>query len=589
VRAHAINVEAMIRRLARMPVSVCAWLALFLLPTTSARATVEITGVDGEVAANVLAYLALDEEPCDADAARIEQQRVAAPERVRRALEAYGYYEPRIESSLTRSKDCWTVTFAVAPGEPVRIRGLDVQLTGEAANDAEFAAARDAAGLATGTPLRHGAYDTLKTRWSDLARERGYPDAKFVDNRIDVYPGEHAADVVLRFDSGPRYSFGALDIRQDVLVDPLVRSYVPFKQGDAYDARKLTELYVALADSGFFRNIDVHGGQPDRASRTIPVELVLTPGTRLLISYGIGFSTDTGPRLKFNRNNRRYNEHGHQFGVTAQLSPVISEVTANYRFPVAAMRNEWLNVDTGVKREDTDTALSKSLEFGVRRVREHMNDWTRTLSLMLQVEDFVVADERGRSNLLMPGIDWTRIRADNPLRPRHGSKLELELRTATDAVFSDTTFFQARAVGKWIWSLAHGGRFLVRGQVGMTAKNALAELPPSVRFFAGGDSSVRGYDFKSLGPVDATGKVIGGSSLAEGSFEFEHPLKGRWSLAWFADAGNAFEGSHIAAKRSAGFGGRWQSPLGPIRIDLAHPFDDPATQWRFHVSLGPDL
>jgi translocation and assembly module TamA len=575
-------------RAARMPAIVCAWLA-FLLPATQAQATVEIAGVDGDVAANVLAYLALDEEPCDAEAGRVEQQRIAAPERVRRALEAYGYYEPRIESSSRRSKDCWTVTFTISPGEPVRIRNLDVQLSGEAANDPEFAALQKAAGLEQGAALHHGAYDTLKTRWSDLARERGYADAKFADNRIDVYPAEHVADVVLRFDSGRRYTFGALEIKQDVLVDPLVRSYVPFKEGDAYDARKLTELYVALADSGFFRNIDVHGGEPNPDSRTIPVEVALTAGTRLLISYGVGFSTDTGPRLKFNRNNRRYNDNGHQFGITAQLSPVISEVTANYRLPIAAMRNEWLNFDAGVKREDTDAALSRSLEIGARRVRERMNDWTRTLSLMLQVEDFVVADDRGRSNLLMPGIDWTKIRADNPLRPRKGSKLELELRAATDAVFSDTTFFQARAEGKWIWSLPRGGRFIVRGQVGTTAKNALAELPPSVRFFAGGDSSVRGYEFKSLGPVDAAGKVIGGSSLAEGSFEFEHPLHARWSLAYFVDAGNAFEGSHIEAKRSAGLGGRWQSPLGPIRIDLAHPFDDPGTRWRFHVSLGPDL
>jgi translocation and assembly module TamA len=404
-----------------------------------------------------------------------------------------------------------------------------------------------------------------------------------------VYPEQHAADVVLRFDSGGRYAFGALDIRQDVLIEPLVRSYVPFRAGEPYDARKLTQLYVALADSGFFRNIDVHAAEPDRTERTIPVEIALTPGKRLQLSYGLGFSTDTGPRLRFSRNNRRFNEEGHQFSVTAQLSPVVSEVTANYRFPIAASRSEWLNLDTGAKREDTDTSTSKTLELGARRVRERPGDWTRTQMLMLQVEDFVVADERGRSNLLMPGIDWTRVRADSPIRPRQGSRLQLELRGATDAVFSDTTFFQVSAAGKWIWSLSRGARLIVRGRIGATAKNSLAELPPSVRFFAGGDNSVRGYDFKSLGPVDDAGKVIGGSHLAEGSFEFEQPLRLRWSLAFFVDAGNAFERSRIDAKSAAGVGGRWQSPLGPIRIDLAHPFDDPATRWRVHISLGPDL
>ena len=567
-----------------------SWMAVVALGVAGqARATVELKGVDGDVAANVLAYLTLDEEPCDADPARVEQQRAAAPARIRQALEAFGYYEPKIESQLDRVRDCWRVTFNIVTGEPVRIRALEVQLEGEAATDAEFVAAQKAAKLESGAELRHGAYDTLKTRWSDLARERGYRDAKFIENRIDVYPEEHAADIVLKFDSGSRYAFGAIDFRQDVLMEPLLRAYLPFHSGEPYDARKLTELYIAMADSGYFRNIDVRSLEPDRDARTIPIEIALTPGARLAIGYGVGFSTDTGPRFRFSRNNRRFNEDGHQFGVAAQLSPVISEVTANYRFPLAASRAEWLNLDTGVKREDTDTATSKSVEFGVRRVRERVGDWTRTRMLVLQVEDFVIADKPGRSNLLMPGIDWTRVRADNPLRPRAGSKLQLGLRGATDAVFSDTTFLQVTAEGKWIWSLSRGARFLVRGRVGATAKSSFAELPPSVRFFAGGDNSVRGYDFKTLGPVDATGKVIGGSELAEGSFEFEHPLHGPWSLAWFVDAGNAFEGSHIDAKSAAGFGGRWQSPLGPIRIDLAHPFHDPGTSWRIHVSLGPDL
>ena len=576
-------------RPARMPVR-ASWLGLLALAAMSqGRAMVELNGVDGELAANVLAYLTLDKEPCDAEPERIEQQRAAAPARIRQALEAFGYYEPQIESRQDRVRDCWRVTFTIVRGEPVRIRQLDVQLAGEAATDSDFVAAQKAAGLQNGSALRHGAYETLKTRWSDLARERGYPDAKFIENRIDVYPEQHAADIVLRFDSGSRYAFGAIGFRQDVLMEPLVRSYLPFHSGEPYDARKLTELYVALADSGYFRTIDVRSLEPDRDGRTISVDVALTPGARRQISYGVGFSTDTGPRFKFGRNNRRFNEDGHQFALAAQLSPVISEVTATYRFPLAASHAEWLNLDSGVKSEDTDTSTSKSLQFGVRRVREHVGDWTRTKMLMLQVEDFVVADRPGRSHLLMPGIDWTRVRADNPLRPHAGSKLQLDLRGATDAVFSDTTFLQVNAEGKWIWSLPRGARVLVRGHVGATAKHSLAELPPSVRFFAGGDTSVRGYDFKSLGPADATGKVIGGSALAEGSVEFEQPLAGRWSLAGFFDAGNAFEGSHIDAKSAAGLGGRWQSPLGPIRIDLAHPFDDPTTRWRIHITLGPDL
>ena len=549
----------------------------------------EITGIDGALADNVLAHLRLDEEPCDSPQWRVEQQYRAAPAQVREALQAHGYYEPTIEAALSRDDACWHVSFAIAAGAPVRLRGVRLEVTGEAASDPEFSRAEVEAGLVSGAILEHSAYDGLKLRWGDLARERGYAEATFVASRIDVYPEERAADVELTLDSGARYAFGRVGFEQDVLTERLASSYVTFREGEPYDAQKLADVYGELAASGFFRTIDVRALAPDAATRTIPVEVALTSAARIHQSYGIGYSTDTGPRFRFGRNNHRYNERGHQFGVNVQLSPVISEVTANYRMPLRDSRSQWLSFDTGLERENTDTAQSERIELGARRVIERRQDWTRTDMLSLRVEDFTVADQEGRARLLLPGVDWTRIRADNEIRPQRGSRLSIELRAASDAVLSDTSFLQAITRGKWIWSTPRGRRFIVRGDVGVTAKRDFEELPASVRFFAGGDSSVRGYDYKALGPVDADGEVIGGSALATGSFEFEQPVAARWSMAFFVDSGNAFEGSRLDAHTGAGFGARWQSPLGPIRFDLAHPFDHDTTDWRVHVSLGPDL
>jgi translocation and assembly module TamA len=209
--------------------------------------------------------------------------------------------------------------------------------------------------------------------------------------------------------------------------------------------------------------------------------------------------------------------------------------------------------------------------------------------LNLLVEDFEVAGQIGRSRLLMPGMNWVRIEADNNIRPARGSRLELDVRGANDTLGSDTTFLQVIAKGKWIWSPTMRSRVLLRGDAGVTDEHSFDELPPSVRFFAGGDNSVRGYDFKELGPVDAAGKVVGGSSLAVASIEYEHSVRERWSIAAFVDSGNAFEGSEFETKTGIGMGTRWQSPLGPIRLDLAHPLHDPDTNWRLHISLGPDL
>jgi translocation and assembly module TamA len=567
----------------------CGWALAFGAVAGFARADVAITGLDEAQLANVLAYLDFDEEACDAPAWRVEQLYQGAPRRIRDALQALGYYDPRVTPTFERDDACWHAKFDVDAGTPVIVRGLDVRLTGEAANDATFAAARQQSPLTAGLPLHHGDYEALKRRWSDLARERGYADAMFTENRIDVYPDQRAADIVLHFESGKRYRFGEIQFQQDVLSDEVIRSYPTIHAGDPYDGGQLTALYAALADSGYFRNIEIRPQVANRETGEIPIDIVLEGAPRRQITYGVGFSTDTGPRFRFSRANRRFNDKGHQFGVAAQISPVISEFTANYRMPLRNPRTEWLSFDAGIKSENTDTSESDTLQIGARRVMRTRNNWVRTQMLSWLVEDFTVADQEGRSRLLMPGIAWTRVLADNTIRPNRGTKLELELRGASDTVGSDTSFVQAIARGRWIWSTSELARILFRTELGATEEESFDELPPSVRFFAGGDNSVRGYDFEALGPVDENGEVIGGSSLAVASIEYEHRVKARWSVAVFVDSGNAFESSHFDTKTGAGIGTRWQSPLGPIRVDVAHPFDDTEDRWRLHITLGPDL
>ena len=560
-----------------------------LLAAAGAQSDVRIVGVEGAVADNVLAHLDLDDEPCDAPERRIAQRLRAAPAQVRSALEAFGYYAPEIATQSVPREGCWHVELTIDPGPRVVLRRVDVAIDGEAADDPAFAAIRAAPGLAPGAPLEHAAYEELKRRLVDLAAERGYAEARFDASRIDVYPAELAADVTLRFDSGPRYRFGPIVLEQDVLSERMVRSYLGFEPGEPYDNRRLAALYVELSESGYFSSIDVRPEAPDDETRTIPVRIALAGAPRRLITYGAGFSTDTGPRVTFGRTNRRWNDRGHQFGVSAQLSPVTSEVTANYRFPFGDPRFQWVSFDAGARREVTDTSESEGLEISARRVFERPGAWTRTELVTWLIEDFEVADQVGRSRILMPAIDWMRLRADNTIRPRRGSKIDIEVRGGSDRLGSDTSFLQTIVEGKWIWSAPSSARFIVRTRAGVTWEREFEQLPPSVRFFAGGDNSVRGYAFEALGPVDETGKVIGGAKLLTASFEYEHPLTGRWSLAAFVDSGNAFNGSRIDAKTGAGLGGRWQSPLGPIRLDLAVPVDDEARSFRIHVSLGPDL
>jgi translocation and assembly module TamA len=562
---------------------------LLLVRPPLAAAELTIDGIEGELLENVLLYIDLDQEACTAATWRINQRYQNAPRQIRSALEAYGYYRAEISSTLEFGESCWQAAFRIEPGEPVRIRTLDLQLSAEAAQDPAFVNAIRDAGLHADAALHHGRYEELKSRLLGHAAERGYVTARFSTQRIDVFPEQLAADVTLHFESGPRYRFGPIELDQAVLRESLLLAYMRFGEGDLYDQRQLTSLYIALAESGYFDTVDVSPQPPDHDSLVVPVTVRLTPSRPRLITYGLGYSTDTGPRLRLGRDNRRYNDRGHQFGLNAQLSPVISDVTVNYRFPWGDPRTEWVSFDGGVRHEDTDTFVSDRLQFGVRRVVDLPANWTRTQRADLRFEDFEVGDQASRSRLLMPGMEWLRLRADNTLRPRQGSRLDFEIRAAGADLGSDTSFVQAVARGKWVWSLPSRARVLVRGHAGLTWQESFEALPPSVRFFAGGDTSVRGYRYEALGPTNEQGEIIGGSGILTGSVEYEHPLRGPWSFATFIDSGNAFRGSSFRTKTGAGLGLRWQSPLGPVRIDVAKPFAEPDRDYRLHVTLGPDL
>ena len=558
------------------------------LAACAARAEVVIEGVEDDIRDNVLAVMRLDDEACETPRRRVEQSFEAATPQIHTALEAYGYYAAQIDRALRFDESCWVAEFRITLGEVVRFRRVEVDITGEASTDPAFSRLLQVNAITPGEPLVHSRYETLKSSLSSLALERGYIDATFGESRIDVFPSELAADVKLALASGIRYRFGEIILEQSVLHDEFVEGFLQFKTGDYYDSRLLVQSRVDLFDSGYFNGIDIRPLAADAAQRTVPISIQLTPAPKRHIGYGLGFSTDTGPRVRFTRNIRRFNESGHQLNFNALLSPVVSEVVTNYRMPYGDPRTEWVSFDAGIKREDTETSESESLQLSARRVLQERFGLTRTPYLSLVIEDFQVGDQTGRARLLMPGMEWSRLNADSALRPRRGSRLIFEMRGAGDSLGSNTSFAQLIARGKWIWGLPRQSRLLIRGDLGRTWTDTIDELPPSVRFFAGGDNSVRGYEFETLGPTDENGEVIGGTRLLTMSVEIEYPVKRAWSVAAFADAGNAFDSS-LDLQRGIGIGARWQSPLGPIRIDVAKPQDGPNRDLRLHISLGPDL
>ncbi|MGE3775217.1 MAG: autotransporter assembly complex family protein [Gammaproteobacteria bacterium] len=561
------------------------------------RVTAAVTGASKALAANIRAHLGLLRVACDAAPSLQDQLAADAKQETAQALRAYGYYEPQIRARLQRETgSCPVLEIAVQPGPRVRLQDVEISLTGAAATDEAFAALLTTLPLKADTPLNHGRYDGAKARIESWAADHGYFDGRFTLHELRVQASRRRASARLVFDSGARYDFGELRLTQSphALSEDLVRRFLDYDAGEPYTSARITAMNDALRRSDYFDSIDIRprigarvGGS---GAGTVPLDVTLVPRKRHSFSAGVGFSTDEALRTRFEYLDRRFNDRGHRILAGARASGVAQQFSTEYRVPRARPRNEWLSLQAGLRREEVDTFDTIEAQATLSETRERPFDFVETRFVELNQQHFDIAGQNDTAFFLTPGLRYAKTSLDDEVYPTHGYRLRAELKGASEALASDTDVVRALLSAAYIGTLPWRDRLLLRTDLGALWAGEFRQLTPSLRFFTGGDASIRGYDFQDLGPVDEDGNVVGGRYLGVASVEYERVLSKRWSVAAFTDAGNAFGGigRDTGIKTSVGLGLRWRSPIGPIRADLAHPLDD-ATQLRLHLRVGPDL
>lgn len=572
---------------------------------------VSIEGISGALLENVRAHLSLkdeaflddvrvslglDDKPRQLTAPEVRRLYRRAPTEIKDGLRALGYYHPQIQAELTPTDKGWQARFNIAPGPPMRITRIDLEITGEGARAPSFERFVQEFPFQKGDILNHGEWERAKNRLQSIAVERGYFDAELETHRFVVDLKKNEATMSLHFDSGPRYRFGPVLFEQtrlpegEELNEGLLKRLVPFKTGEPFVASKVIELQTALMSSGYFTSVEVQRLLDQTDDHRIPIRAVLRADEKYRLSLGAGFGTDTGPRGEIGWQIRRINPRGHQFSSRIEGSLLGVRAQAAYEIPHGHPLTEKISLGLETKVEITDTFESNLFALGAQRTDALSGGWFQTIFFNAQQELYEIDGQDDDSFLVIPGLRWKRVRADTPIAPRRGSRLFFELRGTETFLGSDAGFLQSRAQGQFIRSFSERGRLLLRSDLGATLVDDVNELPPSVRFFAGGSDNLRGFDFKSLGPRNSEGDVIGGRYLATGSVEYEYRLLDKWGLAVFYDVGNAFNDSlNPNLAQDTGVGLRWFSPVGPIRIDFAFAISEPGNPFRLSVRMGPDL
>lgn len=555
-------------------------------PAALAANRIEFTGVTGERRDNIDLYLAAY-APAQINKSARFKNRVARD--IRQALRGLGYYQVLIDFEDQSDGNDYVLLAKITAGKYVFIDLLDLQMHGDAVRDQEFIALQKKLAPRKGERLHHGKYEEYKKALLNLAHRKGYFDASFRRQELHVTPGKRQGKLYLTFDSGPRYRFGQIRFLHSQIRQARLQSLQPFKSGDFYATDTLAKLNQRLANTAWFAGVDLQVDPEQRANGQIPVDVALTPAVRNVLETGLGYATDVGARLKTNWDKPWLNDRGHSLTTALALSRPEQSLEVGYKFPLRDVANDYYQLSFGYQHKDLEDTRSTSYNLKGERRWIWQDDWRPGLSLRWLYEDYFQGSQQDKSNLLLPGLVLSRNTDSGGSMPQQASALLLTAEIANRSWGSDTDFIRLYGRLGRIGSFSDDSRWLLRLDAGAILQEAVSSIPPSLRFFAGGDNSLRGYGYQTISPLDPSGQLTGATRLATLSAEYQHRVKGDWWLAAFTDYGDAWN-DNADFKRSIGLGVRWASPVGPVRLDLAYGLDrDPNGKFRLHFTLGPEL
>lgn len=528
---------------------------------------------------------------CDASNAQARRYLRSAKESANNALQALGHFNATIEKRVEHRRDCIVPILEIDAGPPTYLTEvtLDIpQNLRDFRSIAEFIADNTPE---IDAPLVQREYDRLRDGIRDRAHRLGYLDARFSQRQLRVDPETQTAKIILVMDSGERYHFGDIAIHQDILNPELVSQMAGVFPGDDYTSNRLLQINRNLGSTDYFRAVTVRPVLEQRADLQVPVDVQTTINPRTTYEFRAGYGTDTGPRVGARMIRRYINKRGHNIDARTSISQIAQRVEAAYSIP---RRSDPLaqqyDIYARANREDNNNIETLSSTIGAQWAVDRERWSTSIFTEYLLERSKYGRQPASTSNFLLLGARAGIKELDDPLFPTEGIVISTSLQGASEELGSSTSLLRGTAFAGMYIPL---GDFIfkLRGEGGAVISDGFDQVPKSLRFFTGGDNSVRGYDFESLAPKDADGQLVGGQYQLVGSFEAMYPVVGDdWYLAGFIDTGNAFNDlDDMDLHTGTGMGVRWRSPIGQVRADIGVPLTGETNNITFHIGIGADF
>jgi translocation and assembly module TamA len=628
------------------------WLALCLLfglplAASADGLTYVVNGVSEPMLSNVRLHLERFgfASSTRISAGRFDELSQDAEERVRAALKPYGYYHPDISTTLVpQDASNWRMRIQIRAGEPVRVSAANVAIRGAGKDNGELREWRRDWPLPAGAVLNQLRWEEQKKAAIAAAEAEGFLMAAFTEQKIAIDLANNSASIDLVLDTGPQVVFGDVIYEQDIL-KPWVLENVPrFEKGEPYSAELMEQFRLDLWRTGYFNDIEVREErQTDTTPPVVNLRAQLRSDTKNTYQGTLGFGTDTGVRLQGLWSRHRLSSKGDRLDLGTGYRQIDDEfsVRADYRIPRRTERRQFWVASSAIRSENQDLEFKRrssdegfvtlangqvqdiNARFGRLLVRDRKQGFQQILETVYTEflresfdyrpgadaapEVIALSNDprfgglfRNTISTLAVGIDWDWPAISGKGFATEGHRERAWLFTANENWGSEREFSQAYLSSRR--SYLYGDRFklLLRGEVGWTDAEvrelsstvngepfslSVTQLPDSYRFKAGGSNSVRGYGFEELSNND-----IGSNNIVTASAELEMLLTPKWSVAAFADIGNAFnDWDEADLRKGVGFGVRWYSIAGAVRLDVARGLDIEGRPWRLHFTMGSPL
>ncbi|WP_442899743.1 autotransporter assembly complex protein TamA [Gilliamella sp. App2-1] len=566
----------------------CSLGLLLVMTATSSYADMKLSikGLKGELAENVEARTSLITPDKVSDNPNFKRY---FESEAKKALRALGYYSPTFEYN---AQDPKVLVVRISPGKPVLVEQLNVNIIDDGQQDPDFEYLLNHELPNIGDVLNHGIYESFKKSLQNLSLKKGYFDANMPKHQLAILMSEHQAFWNIDYTTGQRYRFGKVTFHNAKIRDDYLANIVPFKVGEEYTAEQLSLLNRRLTSTNWFNSVVVVPDFPHvTEDKVLPIDVETSPRKKNNMDLGLGFSTDNGVHGKIGWNKPWINSRGQSFQSNLSLSSPEQLVTMSYKIPLKkSPLEQYYTIQGGYKKINNNDTYSRSYTFGALRNWDNFYGWQTSLGFNVLSDDFTQGDASFKTFLYYPSLSLSRIRSDGDLLAMWGDSQRYSVEAAGESLGSDINLVRFQAQQTWIRSLLKSHRFIARGNFGIIQASNFDRVPPSFRFFAGGERSIRGYSYQSISPKDKKGKLKGASKLITGSFEYQYNLAGSWWGATFVDTGEAIDKvDKTKFYTGAGFGIRWASPIGPIKIDLATPLSKNSGSVHLYIGLGSEL